>query len=583
MMRGLGDRGARPARGRGRAARVLGAVLCAATMAVAAEPPAEPPKPAALTVEALEARRKQVEAAEGLDEALKKSLLALYDQAIAQLKLAVEYAQAAQADQQVAEAAPTLIDRTQEALAKAPPEPAVEIEPDATLAEIEQQVTEAETALTAAKKTLAERTAEIEQRTERRKAIPKLLADARQALDKVNEQLAAEPADDTPKEAVAARRALLRATRQALEQQIDKLQKELLRYEAETRLAPLQRDLAARAVAAADKRLQALREVVNERRRRDAQLAAQKARRERRAAANAHPAGAAITEENARLAELRTGPQGLTARIEQARERLDAAEKNLTELRAERKSAREKMEKVGLTRPMALILRRKRAELADLDTLRRRVRRRQTEMGSVELQLLVHQEQREELADIEPRVEAILAEADGSLDEQDRQDLDAAVREALVAQRGYLDALIRDYERYLSTLADLDVRERELIAESERFADFINEHILWTRSTAAVGLRTVAQAWEALVGLVDLREWRTVLGAVWRDWRREPHVLGLGVLLVVLLLYARRGLRRRLRALSPAAATRSGERFAHVGQEFVLTVGVALPWPLLMG
>ena len=546
-------------------------------------PPVPPVAPVPeLTAEAVQARRKLAEDSKELDEALKKSVLALYDQALAQIGSAGDSSGKAQAFEQAAKAAPALLAALQKELAAPAPEAKADAPADATVAQLEQRVAQAEADLAAARKTLEERSAELDARTARRKDIPKLLTDVRKAAEKVGEQLAAAPDPAEPQAAAAARTLLLRATQRALEAQEAMLQKELLRNEAEAQVAPLRRDQAARHVSVAEKSVQAWRDVVNEGRRREAELAAKQARQARREAANAHPSVATLTEENEKLAELRTGPTGLTARIEKAVARLDAATKELARLREERKGVEDKVDKVGLTQPIALILRRKRAELSDIGDLRRGVRTRQGDMAAVEFDLILRQEARQGLAEIEPRVESLLADIGDLPDEEQREDIRAALQAALEAQRGYLDALITDTKRLLSALADLDVAERELIGDTEAFAGFINEHILWTQSTAPIGVHAFVRAWDAACWLLSPREWRDVLRTAFDDVRRNPHVPGLGLLLVVLLWQGRRRLRRRLRALEDADVAAEGQGYAHIVQEVAVSAAVALPWPLML-
>ena len=55
----------------------------------------------------------------------------------------------------------------------------------------------------------------------------------------------------------------------------------------------------------------------------------------------------------------------------------------------------------------------------------------------------------------------------------------------LKPRRTYLDKLISDTQNYLEKLSDLEIVETKLIRQTEEYADYVDERVLWIRSAPA--------------------------------------------------------------------------------------------------
>ena len=553
-------------------------------------PPATPVAPSTLllTPEAIQARMKQVEDSKDLTDEQKRAAVDLYKQALEQLQIAAERSARAAELENLRKSAPDLLASIKAELAKPPEEPKPAVPPDASLAQLEQRAGQAEADLATAKRKAADLEAEAKRRTERRTETPKLVAAARQELDDVTRQLAARtagnppPEEGQPQQVARASRTLLLARKKALEEGIKLYESALLSSDARTELLAAQRDQVARQILQGEKLLKAWHEIVSERRRQDADTAARQAREARRAAATALPAVRKLADENAQLAERRTGPQGLASRIERASGQLQEANARLGALKDELKSLEDKVDAVGLTRPVALLLRRKRASLPDVHLYRRSVAARQAEISLAQLDMIELEEQRSALANLEPRVAEIMDGLEQPASKEQREDLKAAIREQLETQRSYLDALIADYNRYFATLVDLDAAERQLIAAAGNAADYIDERILWVRSAPPLQWACLVRASYAIAWLLSPPAWGGVLRALGSEaWANLP-LFGLAALILAGLFYERRRLRDRLERIAAMVPLAEKDSFAHTLRALAITALLAAPWPLLM-
>jgi len=554
--------------------RVLPALLGLLLACAMAASPADSAQ-AGPSVQDLKERITRIQEAEGLAKTTRKELLALYEEAL------THAAEIAQFRKEIQEA-PDLLETTKNELAEAAPEPVPEAPADASLLQLEQKLAEAEAKLDQAKKRAAGLEEQAKRRPERRMKIPNQLAEAKAELEEINQQLAAAPAAEESAQEVQGDLQLLLAKKAVLQKRIEKYELELKKYDATRELSAARRDLAARRLAHAEELVKAWQELVNQERRREAQRQALEAQRARRQAAQADPAIRGLAEENARLAERRTGPEGLVARIEKVSGKLQEVTDRLSVLDEEFGSVKKKVEAVGLTKAIGQLLLRKRTELPDVHEYRRDRKLLQEETARIQLELLELDDRRSELADIDRQVESIVDGLDPTMGQDQREDIEAEARKLLQARRQYLDASIADAETYLNKLVDLDLKEKMLIRAIDGYAGFIDEHALWVQSNPALGLGALARTWEALRWLASPGGWGAVAGSLWVDLKSNPHLFAIAALVLAGLFLSRRRLHRRLQSTSAPVHDPYADKFYYTLEESFLSLVLAAPGPLIL-
>ncbi|MHC4789325.1 MAG: hypothetical protein ACYS8K_09020, partial [Planctomycetota bacterium] len=428
-----------------------------------------------LAAEAIQGRIDRLKEAAEPEHPLRHKLIQTYTEALEQRQKAEELHARAEEFGRLRQAAPELLAQVKGELARPPEEVSVSAPTDAELRDLEQQLTEAEAALAAARASHAELEDEPKRRAERRLEVAAQLAAAEEELARVKQQLEAAPTGE-PAELAEAEQALILARKKALEQEINAHKAELLSYDARRNLLSARRDKAARTLREAEQLVEAWRRIVNERRQQEARHAVQEARQ---ATAEAHPAVRHLAEENQRLAEIRTGPEGLAARIQAASQQLQESQDRLNDLKADFARVQERVQTAGLTKAIGALLRKKRAELPRPRRYQRRISSRQDEIAEAELKLLELEEQRADLADAEAAGDEILAALDVPPGEDEREEVRQAAVGLLAAKRDLLDALISGYETHSTTLLNLNIAEEQLAAAARDYADYVDEKILW--------------------------------------------------------------------------------------------------------
>jgi len=518
---------------------VLAALLWLALTAIArGESPPQKPPAEQVTVEGVQNRLRQLEDAPALDAAAKGKLRGLYGQALDDLGAADKWANSAKRFEQMAATGPEELLKTKAALDALPRETTLSI-PEASLLQLEQTLSQKAAELSEQKLKFAEIEAEPKRRASRRIEIPKLVVALRERLADVDNQLQAAAPTSESSELTSARRLSLWARRRAVEQELLCYENELKAYEVCTELLPLQRDLAARQIALAEQELAKWQEAINKQRQRDVEVQWRRAQQE---AQQAHPALAELTKQNAELAERR---KNLAELIVQTTTQLEDTNQKLTALQDQFKRIQGKVETVGLTNAIGLSLRKQREAMPDLRNHRKNIKTRQLAIRESNLALLQFEDRRSELANLEAQIQKELHTTAHAQDNSDQYELEAATRNALQTEKDYLDALIVDLNSYFEKLQDLDFAERQLIKQTEDYAKYIDERVLWIRSAAVLGLSDCRHLAEAALWLIRPEAWFELLRSLLADVQSNPLLAAMAVLIFGPLIWIQPRLRRK--------------------------------------
>jgi potassium-dependent mechanosensitive channel len=550
-------------------------ILSVAVTRGAAANPAEKPPAERLTVENVQARLKQLDELRDLDEATKGKIQALYQQAVQQLEAAARWTVEVDRFERMTASAASELSATkaeQAAPAVAIPSP----NPGESLTNLERALSEMEAKLGATKAQLAKLDAEAKRRATRRAELPKVIAEVRQRLaGSERQQQTVPPADEHPQLAVA-RRILAAAERRAVEQETASYERELKAYEARAELIPLRRDVTAALVAQEEQGVARWREVVNVRRQQEADAQLRRAKDE---AKQASPAMSRLAKRNADWAERRTR---MTQDIAKTGQQLEKTEKALADLRDQFARVKEKVEAVGQTETIGLMLRQKRDALPELRYYRLDVTSRQSDIRNAQLKLLEWGDRRAELANLDQQVLNELKAMEPDLKDAGSSELEVAVRETLEAEKKYIVALTDDGSAYFDLLIDLDTAEQLLIKETEDYAKFLDERVLWIPSASVFGLSDARNLAPSVFWFVRPTAWLELARGLVEDARRSPMPLGIAVLLGGLVVYCYRRAKRKIAEIGESAARATCYRVFPTVEALFLTILLAAAWPCVL-
>ncbi|HUV65655.1 MAG TPA: mechanosensitive ion channel domain-containing protein [Sedimentisphaerales bacterium] len=535
---------------------------------------------AQLTVEKLEAKKKQVAESQELSDDVKAKANDAYDKAIAQLKSAAELDKKKLDFTQARKGAPDTLTKTKELLAQQTAVTPPEAGPQITLTQAEPNLTAARLALEDAKKNVANWENEPKRRAERRTKIPEESNGAKQKLEEVKSKLAAPATEGQPAELVQANRTLLLAQQRVYESQIAANTEELLFYDAAGDLLAARRDLAARQQAAAEKVVEFWQQRVNDLRQKEAEAAKKEAIRAKEETKYDHPALKAIAEENAKLAgiqaELVTKDQVVTKYSEEIDGKLATVKKSFDEVRA-------KVETAGrVTGAMGMVLLGQREKLPHISANQKQMRGRPSEIALAQYNEMERDKEWYELIDLTDEIAAVLAQLDPSVGQAEREAVARQATSYYESRSKTLKAIVALYGDYSAKLANLDIKEGQYVETVQAYAAFIDVNILWVKSSLRLRASDLRTAASALRWLLSGGNWYRTATAFWADFKSNVSVYLASILVVLSLVVLRPKAHGAIKRLSERVRQVQTDSFWHTLKVLGLTVFLASAWPVVL-
>lgn len=534
-----------------------------------------------LTFDELNRRRISLEAATDVDATVKADLLQRYARAEEWLQTAAESARQITAWNAEIEQAPARIASARQLLEEPLPEIRTRFSPDASVEDLQAILDQHQEQLSAAREELAAREAATGTR-ERRTELLRLTEETNKQLDEVRKRLAAGPAPEEPPAATLARRSEIEAQLTALDQQLRAMAVENRRLDAVAELLTLERDLIRRHVNHLERAVAAWQEAVSRQRKIVAQAQireAKQVREQERAWQEIDPTLEELGQRDAELAEKRSD---LATKLADITQEVEAKAKQFDDVRRAQRSTVEKVEAAGLSSTIGLMLRDQREQLPDVAHLRSRLLFVEREMPDYRYQEIELIEHRQRIVDPETSVRDIRDRLTHPMSDDAWKSIEPRVREVLTRQRRTVDDLLRDYRTYLDRLSDLEINTRRLLSQVREFADYIDERILWIRSTERLSLRTFSLAREQLKRLAAPAVWiEAAQHARSRVAQQMAPMTGLLLLWVVLFL-TRRVLRGWFKKLVRPMDDSLFQGVSANLEAAALTIVIASMWPLFV-
>ncbi len=550
---------------------VAGGLLClAAWNAAALGQNATPPSPEPLpTAEQVAEFVQEVESAPNLDDALKASIKQLYQQATSALEATAKAAKDAARFEQMTQDAPASLRETAAALNAIPKQPRP-IDSALTLPQLQQRLAEVDAEILRHRETLAKLNGDVSARQVRQREVPGELEAARGQLDDIKKQLTtAAPANENAL-LTKARGIHLRTQSALLAAKTSALEKELPAYAATAELLPKQRDLAGEQLSLAEATKKLLAARIDELRRSDVRSQVDEALQ---GVKDAPQQLRSIAE---RTLDYVRKNQAMLQNLKGTADDRAETERELNSVDQEFQRTREKVDSVGLTDTLGILLRARRADLLAVRSEHEPDRSRRSKVRELHLTLLQLEDVRTDMTQLDQVTTETLE--DLKLDVNDRA-LQTAARGLLKKQRDALDSLLQNQRDYFESLVALDNAERELVQLIDEFASYIDGWILWVRSVPPLSLNDLRDALTALQWLSSPAEWAKLVTIAWSALRKRLVFGGVIVIVFLLLVWRQWKFRVRLGEVGEIAAPRRCRVFSVTVEATILTILIAAVWP----
>ena len=524
----------------------------------------------------LESRIQEIEASGELDEDSKKSVLDLHRKSISQIDLYKTYE--------------TATDKFVEALESAPKQSAVlrkELEalearalrglPDSLSLEdlpaLEQQLLGEKANQTRLSTRLEELEALLAAKSQRSLQARERLNKAKQRQSEIaNELQSAATTDQTPR-LVEARRWAQELEARALGAEVEMLNQELLSQPMRIELISAQRD---KTILELNRQLhfvELLSPLVTERRLSAAETAKEEADESARQTFGKHELVQEIAGKNSELGDVLNQ---LAAALEDI-----TREENVAATQAKRVAdsfhlARQKLQIAGLSEALGQMLLEQRSNLPDSSDFKVAEQRRQRLVVESSLRQIRNQQERARLRDINVYVDELMVSLSPSWQFLLREEILALAE----SRRDLLDKAISADESYLQALGDLGFTQRQLSESVTAYNEFLDERLLWIRTGKRPSWQTLVSISEGIGVFVTPQHWLE-LGRALVSPDSFPWVLLLGFSLFALLIKVAPLLRNSLKKSGRNVGQLRHDRFHNSIRALILTLLLALPWPVL--
>lgn len=488
---------------------------------------------ASISIESVTAYLQQLQSATDLDANLKQSLVTAYEALLAELKSRSENEKYFKELLAAYEAAPTATAEAKKRKESFSPR-FIYLESSLDSAPIERLQSyqlELQSLLQTAVDGRAKVDATIVSREAQKKELPRLLSEAKAAITKLNDELNAPPVEGTDPRLREANLLLLRARLMSLNERSRRIEQEQRTYDAETELLSLQKAN----FSTEEKYYQAkIKEVTEElNKRRESLIAKQKKLAESMVSQSPGDLRGRAEQIVIRTdAWLGLAKQNALMRLES-----DAARAELklwTEryrIMTERMSHESTKNVTNFNSMVGLMLRKQRSELPDINELTDKLHDFQEKLVATQTLIL-------ELDDWKAASAAVI-EPESFTDESAQFFSTADLREKARLLHNFehrvVDEFRIDANSYFESLFNLGVNTQQTIEQVKKYRSFIDEHVLWIRSSEAFQLSDAREVWPSLQWLFQFGNWREIPALMLNDLQYHlwGYLLGAGVLMAL--------------------------------------------------
>lgn len=458
----------------------------------------------------------------------------------------------------------------------------ISIPENATVAQIEQSLAQARAALDAARAEV-DRLALIRSTREQRRAeIPVQITSARSSLEEVNREIELPRADGEHPAITIARRAMLLAQREALQNRITEIERELQRYDTRREVLSKQRELANRTLSRQEEIVQKWQTAVTEARAAEAERAAREAERLEREAAQfiqSLPALQRLTEE---VTALTIRQNEINENLRKAEQRAQFVAQKIQTIRSQYDSIIDRIARVGLTDYVSASLRLSLRELPDLATLQRQAFVKRGDLSNAELDAIIFSERRTALRDTRATINELLDTLPPDMPEWQRSRVEQIVRQSVELRRDLLDDLQDLAADYRDQIGELSEQERNLFLLVDEYRSFIEERVLWVRSIPGGRLIRPMEVIHGFAWLFASPDWAQVPRALLREITERPVLVLFGILLAGGLILGARRARNALDASAAKVTNWRTDSFKATAVATLATFVLTLPYPVIL-
>lgn len=260
-----------------------------------------------------------------------------------------------------------------------------------------------------------------------------------------------------------------------------------------------------------------------------------------------------------------------------------AIEQELEYYRQSFNSIKDKITSAGLSDTIGIRLRNAKNQLPDLSTLSQRIEKHHTEVDQVQLRRIELEDRSLELVDINKEIEKKLSLA-SLTNETEKLKLEQQLRLLLNEQKNqFLPNILKTYDNYFEkTLIPLIEKEKEYVKLINEYTVYIDERILWVKSSQVFSYQDFVQSFKSLLWLTSPTAWTSVFDSLIEISKNNLFVTVMLFLSFAVTFFIRQKLAIMLKAYGYYKTKLSLAKFSDSLKSGALTLLLAAYWPLIL-
>ncbi len=275
--------------------------------------------------------------------------------------------------------------------------------------------------------------------------------------------------------------------------------------------------------------------------------------------------------------------QAISGKIDIYNDRKSKAEDAAKAIENDFKSAEKKINLAGLSPVLGKILREQRRNLVSNDQLKQESNVIQDETAMTSLDQFKIDEKLKALSDMEGHIKALVEQkVDQKLPANERMMIQAELRVLLNNQKELLHKLSAAETAYLRTLGDLDFANQQLISQSTKFAGFLDERLLWVRSSAPVNTDFLRGLLDSARWLLSPQNWLALIKDTANIALQNPFLTFILVAVSLWLPFVRAWAKKQLLNIAEKIEKIYTDNFSYSLKAFAYTLVLVLPLPLFV-
>ncbi len=544
-------------------------------------PPPSTPAPATtaqtptVTSDTVQKRIEQLKEVKDLSEENQKKALDFYNQSLNNLKKTADFQADATKYSTLAQNAMQRLEEKKAEIENLNKKPAPTFTENQTLPQLEQLLVQEEAELEQDKTAASSWDEEIARRSNRQKEVLTRATELDDRISELEKQLKLPVPADEPAAVTDARRMELFTRLNMRKAEKPALRNELTSYEAEENIGfpRTNQDFLKLEVKKQTELVDALKAQIKQLRNREAAMRVKEAKRQ---VFKTNPLLQPLAEKNQNYAEEIVA---LNKKIESTDKKYSQTTKILEDLKKQFDQTKAKEELIGLTGPIGLMLRNQQANLPDIENRIQDIEKYSKTIDQVNLKGFELDEAWDDFPSVDEVFDEIRDNSQHELTEEEELNLKNVIEETLSTQKEYLDTLIRSNKSYFSKLLDIYTTEQQLVKETEKYSDYIQERIFWIKSSPPISFSEIKQTSSTLRWLFSPTHWKQLFIAVQQDVVSNPVIYFTAVFCFLSLLYLAYNVRQQLRIINKEIIRSSFRKFGITARVAFLTLFIAIVWP----